>query len=57
MVAGKRQAMDSVYVQANASMESLQRKEVLKDLDNYANELNDEEKHNRQGRKGIRETR
>ena len=43
MVAGKRQAMDSVYVQANASMESLQRKEVLKDLDNYANELNDEE--------------
>ena len=33
----------SVYVQANASMESLQRKEVLKDLDNYANELNDEE--------------
>ncbi|MGN6800861.1 MAG: transposase [Ginsengibacter sp.] len=43
MVAGKRQAMDSVYVQANASMESLQRKEVLKDLDNYANELDDEE--------------
>jgi transposase len=43
MVAGKRQAMDSVYVQANASMESLQRKEVLKDLDNYADELTDEE--------------
>jgi len=44
MVAGKRQAMDSVYVQANASMESLQRKEVLKDVDNYTDELNDEEK-------------
>lgn len=43
MVAGKRQAMDSVYVQANASMESLQRKEVLKDVDNYTDELNDEE--------------
>lgn len=43
MVAGKRQAMDSVYVQANASMESLQRKEVLKDVDNYANELKAEE--------------
>src|SRR6185312_11692889 len=44
MVAGKRQAMDSVFVQANASMESLQRKEVLKDVDNYTDELNDEEK-------------
>jgi transposase len=43
MVAGKRQAMDSVFVQANASMESLQRKEVLKDVDNYTDELNDEE--------------
>jgi transposase len=43
MVAGKRQAMDSVYVQANASMESLQRKEVLKDVDNYTDELTDEE--------------
>jgi len=44
MVAGKRQAMDSVFVQANASMESLQRKEVLKDVDNYTDELNDVEK-------------
>jgi transposase len=44
MVAGKRQAMDSVYVQANASMESLQRKEVLKDVDNYTDELNEEER-------------
>jgi hypothetical protein len=35
--------MDSVFVQANASMESLQRKEVLKDVDNYTDELNDEE--------------
>ena len=43
MVAGKRQAMDSVAVQANASKESLQRKEVLKDVDNYTDELNDEE--------------
>ena len=43
MVAGKRQVMDSVYVQANASMESLQKKEVLKDADNYADELNEEE--------------
>src|SRR5450432_4019171 len=45
MVAGKRQAMDSVAVQANASMESLQRKAVLNDIDNYADELNDEEEN------------
>ena len=43
MVAGKRQAMDSVAVQANASMESLQKKEVLNDVDNYTDELNEEE--------------
>ncbi len=43
MVAGKRQAMDSIYVQANASMESLQKKEVLNDADNYSDELNEEE--------------
>ena len=43
MVAGKRQAMDSVPVQANASMESLRKKEVLKDADNYTDELNEEE--------------
>lgn len=43
MVAGKRQAMDSVAVQANASMESLQKKEVLKDADNYSDELNEED--------------
>ena len=41
MVAGKRQAMDSIYVQANASMESLQKKEVLNDADNYSDELNE----------------
>ena len=43
MVAGKRQAMDSVAVQANASMESLQRKDILNDIDNYTDELNDED--------------
>src|SRR5665213_58653 len=41
MVAGKRQATDSVAVQANASMESLQKKEVLNDVDNYTDELNE----------------
>ena len=40
MVAGKRQAMDSVFVQANASMESLKKKEIINDVDNYVDELN-----------------
>jgi transposase len=43
MVAGKRQAMDSVAVQANASMESLRRKDVLNDIDNYTDELTDDD--------------
>lgn len=43
MVSGKRQAMDSVAVQANASMESLKKKDIINDIDNYADELNDDE--------------
>lgn len=43
MVSGKRQTMDSVYVQANASMGNLQKKEVLKDADDYTDELNTDE--------------
>jgi transposase len=41
MVAGRRQAMDSAPVKANASMDSLKEKEVLDDSDNYTDELND----------------
>ena len=36
MVSGRRQAVDSVPVKANASMSSLKRKEVLKDGEDYA---------------------
>jgi transposase len=43
MVAGRRQAMDSVAVKANASMSSLMEKEVLRDGDNYTEELKDNE--------------
>ena len=43
MVAGKRQAVDSAPVKANASMDSLQQKEVLADGDVYTDELNDED--------------
>ena len=41
MVRGKRQAVDSAFIKANASMDSLVEKEVLSDVDYYAQELND----------------
>lgn len=43
MVSGRRQAVDSVPVKANASMNSLVRKEVLKDAEVYAASLSDED--------------
>ncbi len=43
MVAGRRQAMDSVAVKANAAMSSLAEKEVLEDGDDYTDELKDNE--------------
>gem|GEM_PF-123452 len=39
MISGRRQAMDSAFIKANASMESLLEKEVLEDADRYADEL------------------
>jgi transposase len=41
MVRGKRQAIDSAYIKANASMDSLVEKEVIEDIDKYTNELNE----------------
>ena len=41
MVRGKRQAIDSAFIKANASMDSLLEKEVLDDADYYAEELNE----------------
>jgi transposase len=43
MVAGRRQAVDSVHVKANASMDSIAEKEILKDADAFAQELKDNE--------------
>ena len=40
MVRGKRQAIDSAFVKANASLDSLVTKEVLADVAVYAEELN-----------------
>lgn len=39
MVRGKRQAIDSAYIKANASLDSLQEKEVLDDVEKYSEEL------------------
>jgi len=47
MVSGKRQAIDSAFIKANASMGSLLEKEVIADAGTYIGELNenDEERH------------
>lgn len=39
MVSGRRQAVDSVHVKANASMDSIAEKDVLQDGDRFADEL------------------
>lgn len=41
MVRGKRQAVDSAFIKANASMDSLVEKEIVEDAEVYARELND----------------
>ena len=48
MVAGRRQAMDSVAVKANASMSKLAEKGVLDDADDYSDERNDNNDEPRQ---------
>ena len=40
MVSGKRQAVDSAYIKANASLDSLVEKEVLEDAATFTDELN-----------------
>lgn len=42
MVRGKRQAIDSAYVKANASLDSIKEKEILDDVEDYAQELDEE---------------
>jgi len=41
MVSGKRQAIDSAFIKANAGMDSLIEKEVMEDAEAYAQELNE----------------
>ncbi|RYZ40681.1 MAG: IS1182 family transposase [Sphingobacteriales bacterium] len=42
MVKGRRQAMDSVHIKANASMDSLKEKQIIDDGEAYASELREE---------------
>jgi len=41
MVRGKRQAVDSAFIKANASLDSLVEKEIVDDAEAYAHELNE----------------
>jgi len=43
MVNGRRQAVDSAYVKANASMDSIVRKEIMDDSKDFMKELSDNE--------------
>ncbi len=45
MVRGKRQAIDSAYVKANASLDSLEEKQILDDVEQYSTELNEESEY------------
>jgi transposase len=47
MVAGCRQAIDSVHLKANASLSSIKRKEVLKDGELYAVSLKEEQQQDK----------
>ncbi|MDB5118832.1 MAG: transposase [Sphingobacteriales bacterium] len=47
MVNGKRQAIDSAYIKANASMDSLIEKQVIQDADSYMDGLHEEEEENK----------
>jgi transposase len=45
MVAGRRQAIDSALIKANASMDSIVQKEILEDADEYAKDLKEDEEY------------
>src|SRR5688572_21312683 len=45
MVRGKRQAIDSAFIKANASIDSLLEKEVVTDAVNYVRELNEQSEY------------
>ena len=56
MVAGKRQSIDSVLVKANASMDSVIEREILKDAEQYADELKEDDVQQKQQEQKQTET-
>ena len=46
MVCGKRQAIDSAFIKANASLDSLKEKEIIDDAADYVASLTDETNDN-----------
>ena len=50
MVAGRRQAVDSVFVKANASMDSLVEKQILEDGDVYTQSLKEDDEQQESSR-------
>ena len=48
MVSGRRQAVDSALIKANASMDSIEEKEILMDGDGFADELKSNEENTSQ---------
>ena len=43
MVSGRRQAVDSVYIKANASLDSMVEREILSDAEAFSAELSQQE--------------
>jgi transposase len=46
MVSGKRQAIDSAFVKANASMDSIEEKMMISDTQSFLSDLNDNDQEN-----------
>jgi transposase len=57
MVKGRRQAVDSVHLKANAAMSSLREKEIIEDGEAYVGELSEEQEPDEGGETRERATR
>ena len=55
MVSGKRQAVDSAYIKANASLNSIEEKEVMDDAEVFAQELGNNEEPGTKKKQGKEE--
>ena len=49
MVSGRRQAVDSVYIKANASLDSMVEREILSDAEAFSEELSQQEEESARG--------